>query len=468
MPDPRDRRPVPGRASATGTPLGTRGQALHGRAASSCPTTITIRMLLDRLGPARRRRRRDPRRLPADATARRRRSTRRSPSTGRRRRAGARHRRPGDELVRADVRPLDLPRHRPPLPRATSTRRSVPGVCDVDGSPLYQRADDRPETVRARMAQQLAAAARGRRPLPRARASSGPSTGAGRSTTVDRAPLPRGRRRHGPTAGDPAAADGHPQVAAPRSRRCAAPAGSSPRCWRSSSRSSSRASRPPSSTGSPSATSAAPGAVPSFKGYLAAAATARPAASRLASASRSTTRSSTASRATARSSDGQIVSVDVGAIYDGWHGDGARTFVGRQIRDAESHAASSTPTRAGDDGRHRRRAAGQPHRRHLRRGRGRRGARAATASSASTSATASAPTMHEEPQVPNFRSAAEGIEARSPACAWPSSRCSRSAPRRRRSRADGWTVVTRDGSLAAHFEHTIAITDHGPEILTTV
>jgi methionyl aminopeptidase len=33
---------------------------------------------------------------------------------------------------------------------------------------------------------------------------------------------------------------------------------------------------------------------------------------------------------------------------------------------------------------------------------------------------------------------------------------------------DGWTVVTSDGSLAAHFEHTIAVTEQGPEILTTV
>ena len=31
---------------------------------------------------------------------------------------------------------------------------------------------------------------------------------------------------------------------------------------------------------------------------------------------------------------------------------------------------------------------------------------------------------------------------------------------------DGWTVVTLDGSRSAHFEHTIAITDHGPEVLT--
>jgi len=31
---------------------------------------------------------------------------------------------------------------------------------------------------------------------------------------------------------------------------------------------------------------------------------------------------------------------------------------------------------------------------------------------------------------------------------------------------DGWTAVTADGRLSAHFEHTIAITDHGPEILS--
>ena len=31
---------------------------------------------------------------------------------------------------------------------------------------------------------------------------------------------------------------------------------------------------------------------------------------------------------------------------------------------------------------------------------------------------------------------------------------------------DGWSVVTADGSLSAHFEHTIAVTDDGPEVLT--
>jgi methionyl aminopeptidase len=34
--------------------------------------------------------------------------------------------------------------------------------------------------------------------------------------------------------------------------------------------------------------------------------------------------------------------------------------------------------------------------------------------------------------------------------------------------ADGWTAVTRDHSLAAHFEHTVAITERGPEVLTSV
>jgi methionyl aminopeptidase len=31
---------------------------------------------------------------------------------------------------------------------------------------------------------------------------------------------------------------------------------------------------------------------------------------------------------------------------------------------------------------------------------------------------------------------------------------------------DGWTVVTTDGSLSAHFEHTVAVTDDGPLVLT--
>jgi len=34
--------------------------------------------------------------------------------------------------------------------------------------------------------------------------------------------------------------------------------------------------------------------------------------------------------------------------------------------------------------------------------------------------------------------------------------------------SDGWTVVTEDGSLSAHFEHSVAITENGPEILSRI
>jgi len=32
--------------------------------------------------------------------------------------------------------------------------------------------------------------------------------------------------------------------------------------------------------------------------------------------------------------------------------------------------------------------------------------------------------------------------------------------------SDDWTVVTKDGELSAHFEHTVAVTEDGPEVLT--
>ena len=33
-------------------------------------------------------------------------------------------------------------------------------------------------------------------------------------------------------------------------------------------------------------------------------------------------------------------------------------------------------------------------------------------------------------------------------------------------KSDGWTAVTKDGSLSAHFEHSVAITEKGPEVLS--
>jgi methionyl aminopeptidase len=73
--------------------------------------------------------------------------------------------------------------------------------------------------------------------------------------------------------------------------------------------------------------------------------------------------------------------------------------------------------------------------------------------------------LHEEPQVPNFGDPGRGpqlkagmvlaIEPMVTMGSWEV-----------RILDDGWTAVTKDGSLAAHFEHTIAVTESGPEVLT--
>ena len=75
--------------------------------------------------------------------------------------------------------------------------------------------------------------------------------------------------------------------------------------------------------------------------------------------------------------------------------------------------------------------------------------------------------MHQEPQVPNYRTGIRGMKLQPGICLAiePMLTLGRHEVE---VKPDGWTVVTSDGSLAAHFEHTIAITDAGPEILTTV
>lgn len=73
--------------------------------------------------------------------------------------------------------------------------------------------------------------------------------------------------------------------------------------------------------------------------------------------------------------------------------------------------------------------------------------------------------MHEEPQVPNYGKAGSGIELRNGLVLAIEPMITEGSWRVR-TLEDGWTVVTEDGKLAAHFEHTIAITDEGPRILT--
>jgi methionyl aminopeptidase len=73
--------------------------------------------------------------------------------------------------------------------------------------------------------------------------------------------------------------------------------------------------------------------------------------------------------------------------------------------------------------------------------------------------------MHEEPQVPNYGRAGAGLELR-PGLVLAIEPMITEGHYSVETLQDGWTVVTADGKLAAHFEHTIAITDDGPKILT--
>ncbi len=73
--------------------------------------------------------------------------------------------------------------------------------------------------------------------------------------------------------------------------------------------------------------------------------------------------------------------------------------------------------------------------------------------------------MHEEPQVPNFGEPGTGIELKEGLVVAIEPMIN-AGGYKVRVLSDGWTVVTDDGSLSAHFEHTVAVTSKGPEILT--
>jgi methionyl aminopeptidase len=161
-------------------------------------------------------------------------------------------------------------------------------------------------------------------------------------------------------------------------------------------------------------------------------------------------------------SEGQVVSVDAGAIVDGYHGDAARTFIvgeapprARELVDAtrralEAGIAAARPgNRIGDIS-----AAVEDVALPLGLGI----VRPYVGHGIGTA-------MHEEPQVPNYRTRQKGIELVPGICL-------AIEPMFTLGNADvevledDWTVVTRDGSLAAHFENSIAVTEHGSELLT--
>jgi methionyl aminopeptidase len=162
--------------------------------------------------------------------------------------------------------------------------------------------------------------------------------------------------------------------------------------------------------------------------------------------------------------EGQLVSVDVGAIVDGWHGDAARTFVvgdpapevmdlitATRLAMLAGISAAVPGNRVGD-------ISGAVE--DIGREHGYGIVRQFVGHGIGTE-------MHQDPQVPNYRTGSRGLELQPGICLAiePMFTLGRGDVE---VMPDHWTVVTADGSLAAHFEHTIAVTDNGPEILTAV
>lgn len=73
--------------------------------------------------------------------------------------------------------------------------------------------------------------------------------------------------------------------------------------------------------------------------------------------------------------------------------------------------------------------------------------------------------LHEEPQVPNFGTAGTGMKLR-PGLVLALEPMINQGTGETEVLGDGWTVVTKDRALSVHFEHSVAITDDGPDILS--
>lgn len=160
--------------------------------------------------------------------------------------------------------------------------------------------------------------------------------------------------------------------------------------------------------------------------------------------------------------EGEIVSVDVGTIIDGFYGDGAKTFPVGKISEDKKRLLELTQKclEAGIE-------------------QARPGNRLGAISAAVQKVAESnglgvvrqlvghgiGREMHEEPQVPNFGLATEGpvLKAGMVLAIEPMINAGTYDVK---TMPDGWTVVTADGRPSAHFEHTVAITDDEPDILT--
>ena len=74
--------------------------------------------------------------------------------------------------------------------------------------------------------------------------------------------------------------------------------------------------------------------------------------------------------------------------------------------------------------------------------------------------------MHEDPQIPNYGPPGRGPEL-APGMTLAIEPMINAGSPDVYLHDDGWSISTADGSLSAHFEHTVAVTDEGPRVLTT-
>jgi methionyl aminopeptidase len=159
---------------------------------------------------------------------------------------------------------------------------------------------------------------------------------------------------------------------------------------------------------------------------------------------------------------GMIVSIDVGTVVAGYYADGARTFkVGTISQEAERLLEATREALAAGI------AAARPGNRV-----GAIGAAVSRVARRERLGVVRALTghgigaqMHEPPQIPNFGSPNEG-EPILAGMVFAIEPMLNLGGHEVEFLPDGWTVRTQDGSLSAHFEHTVAVTQAGPEILT--
>ncbi len=160
--------------------------------------------------------------------------------------------------------------------------------------------------------------------------------------------------------------------------------------------------------------------------------------------------------------EGDIVSIDVGAYYNGFHGDNAWTFPCGKVSDEaqalmdatkeslfEGIKAAVVGARIGDIGSTVQRYVEE---------RGYAVVRDFTGHGVGAK-------LHEDPAVPNYGTAGRGTRLL-PGMVIAIEPMVNAGTHKVNILKDEWTTVTADGKLAAHFEHTIAITQNGPIILT--